>query len=558
MNEQKNLLLAIVASLLILLIFQFFFPGEKPSSVDQDKKSLLIEENIEDVFIPKTRNQILKEDSRVFISSESRLKGSISLKGSRIDDIILRDYKESISKDSSLVTLMSPKNTLNPYFAEFGWHAESNIDVPRQETVWKLIEGKELSPSNPIRLEWKSPDNLIFSRKIKVDSDFLFTFEDVVRNNTSTTQTLQQYGRIRRTGTPETSGFYILHEGPIGVLEDRLLELDYDDLLEKQETFSSKGGWLGITDKYWLAALIPDQKNKIKGTFKSSIKNNKESYEVNYVSSLFEIPPKKEIKVISSLFIGAKEVDLLDRYAQKLSINMFDKAVDFGWFYLITKPLFNLLHWFSGIFGNVGLSILALTVLIRIILFPLANKSFKSMSRMKVLSPKMQDIRERHKNDKLKMQQEIMNLYKTEKVNPLSGCLPILIQIPIFFALYKVLFVTLETRHAPFYGWINDLSAPDPTTIFNIFGLFNFNPPSFLMIGAWPILMAGTMFLQQKLNPAPPDPLQAKIMSFLPLIFLFLFATFPAGLVIYWTWNNVLSIAQQWIIMKRQTKDEKL
>ena len=237
---------------------------------------------------------------------------------------------------------------------------------------------------------------------------------------------------------------------------------------------------------------------------------------------------------------------------------MFDKAVDFGWFYLITKPLFNLLHWFSGIFGNVGLSILALTVLIRIILFPLANKSFKSMSRMKVLSPKMQDIRERHKNDKLKMQQEIMNLYKTEKVNPLSGCLPILIQIPIFFALYKVLFVTLETRHAPFYGWINDLSAPDPTTIFNIFGLFNFNPPSFLMIGAWPILMAGTMFLQQKLNPAPPDPLQAKIMSFLPLIFLFLFATFPAGLVIYWTWNNVLSIAQQWIIMKRQTKDEKL
>ncbi len=552
MNDQKNLLLAIVASLIILLIFQYFFPGEQPKSSGNKNQNNLVEEVTNETFVPKTRNEALKEDARIFLSSSSRLKGSISLKGARIDDIILRDYKENIYSDSPLVTLMSPKNTIKPYFAEFGWLApQSNIDVPKDEAIWIIIKGKELSPSKSVILEWKSPDNLIFNRKISIDNNFLFTFEDTVKNNTTTTQTLQQYGRIRRTGTPETSGFYILHEGPIGVLYNRLIEPDYEDLLEESQSINSDGGWIGITDKYWLAALIPNQKNKITGTFKSSIKNNKEMYEANYKSSLLEIPPGKEIRVISNLFIGAKEVSLLDQYAETLSINMFDRAVDFGWFYVITKPLFKLLHWFSSIFGNVGLSILALTIVIRIILFPLANKSFKSMSKMKVLTPKIQEIRERYKNDKLKMQQEIMLMYRNEKVNPLSGCLPILIQIPIFFALYKVLFVTLETRHEPFFGWIRDLSAPDPTTIFNLFGLLSFTPPSFLLIGVWPILMALTMFLQTKLNPTPPDPLQAKIMTYLPVVFLFLFATFPAGLVIYWTWNNVLSIGQQWIIMKR-------
>ena len=553
MNEQKNLLLAIVASLLILLVFQYFFPGdEKRIDTQNSQENNFSEEAIAENYVLKTRDQILKEENRILLSPASRLKGSISLKGSRIDDIILRDYKQNIQTDSPLVTLMSPRNTAKPYFAEFGWAApQSNIDVPRNEAIWKLIEGKELSPTKPIKLEWTSPDNLVFTRQISIDENFLFTIEDTVANKTTETQILQQYARIRRTGTPETSGFYILHEGPIGVLKQTLLELDYDDLLEKTETKQSTGGWIGITDKYWLAALVPNQKSEITGTFKSIIKNNKKMYEVNYTSSLFEIPPKKEIKIVSNLFIGAKEVSLLDSYSKKLSIEMFDRAVDFGWFYIITKPLFQLLHWFSSIFGNVGISILALTIVIRIILFPLANKSFKSMSKMKVLTPKIQEIRERYKNDKLKMQQEIMQVYKNEKVNPLSGCLPILIQIPIFFALYKVLFVTLETRHAPFYGWIKDLSAPDPTTIFNLFGLLNFTPPSFLLIGIWPILMAITMFLQTKLNPAPPDPLQAKIMTYLPVVFLFLFATFPAGLVIYWTWNNVLSIGQQWIIMKR-------
>ena len=460
-------------------------------------------------------------------------------------------YKDTIKPESKQVTLLSPNNTLNPYFVELGWMSQENIKLPNKNSEWQLIEGKELGPESHIIIKWVSPEGIEFFRKIEIDRDYLITVEQKVTNVSNKDISLTQYGRINRTGTPKTSGFYILHEGPIAVLNERLIEIDYDDIIEEgSKSVISKGGWVGITDKYWLAALIPDQRSRIEGGFKAVLKNI-ERYQAQYTSNEIVLEKGETASVKSNVFIGAKEVDLLDKYSNQLSIEMFDRAVDFGWFYVITKPLFLLLHKLSDLLGNVGLSILALTVLIRILLFPLANKSFKSMSKMKILTPKMTEIRERYKTDKLKMQQEIMALYKSEKVNPLSGCLPILIQIPIFFALYKVLFVTLETRHAPFYGWVKDLSAPDPTTIFNLFGLFNFMPPSFLMIGAWPLLMALTMYLQQKLNPAPPDPLQAKIMSFLPLMFLFLFATFPAGLVIYWTWNNILSIGQQWIIMKK-------
>ena len=549
MNEQKNLLLAIVASLIILLIFQYLFPTERkiveePMDTENIKKEI-IQEKIFD------REEIVKGDNRVYLSDSSRIKGSISLKGARFDDVILKDYKVSIKPESKQITLLSPNNTLNPYFVEFGWMSQQNINLPNKNSVWKLIKGKELGPNNPIIIEWISPEGINFTRTISIDKDYLITVEQKITNSSSKEISLTPYGRINRTGTPKTSGFYILHEGPIAVLNDRLIEIDYDDIIEEgSKTIISKGGWVGITDKYWLAALVPDQRSRIEGGFKAVFKNI-ERYQAQYTSNELVLEIGETASVKSNLFIGAKEVDLLDKYSKLLSIEMFDRAVDFGWFYVITKPLFLLLHKLSDLLGNVGLSILALTVLIRILLFPLANKSFKSMSKMKILTPKMTEIRERYKNDKLKMQQEIMALYKSEKVNPLSGCLPILVQIPIFFALYKVLFVTLETRHAPFYGWVKDLSAPDPTTIFNLFGLLNFMPPSFLMIGAWPLLMALTMYLQQKLNPAPPDPLQAKIMSFLPLMFLFLFATFPAGLVIYWTWNNILSIGQQWIIMKK-------
>ena len=552
MNEQKNLLLAIVSSLLILLIFQYFFPN-KPDNKKLEGSKINIENNL--VTAPEKilpRDKIVTNDNRVFISKESRLKGSLSLIGARFDDVILKDYNATLSENSELVTIFSPRETLSPYFAEFGWVAKNNnTDVPQSDTLWKIKSGKELDINKPLTLEWVSPDGFTFTRIISIDANYMFTIEQKIKNNSSKMKSFIPYGRINRTGTPETSGFYILHEGPIAVLNERLIEIDYDDLLDKKSTRNiSQGGWLGITDKYWLAAIIPDQNSTIEAGFKATASNGIR-YQAEYNSSVIEVQPNKEISIKSNLFVGAKEVDLLDYYSDSLTLSMFDRAVDFGWFYIITKPLFQILHWFSSIFGNVGLSILALTVLIRIGLFPLANKSFKSMSKMKILTPKIQEIRERYKNDKLKMQQEIMLVYRNEKVNPLSGCLPILIQIPIFFALYKVLFVTLETRHAPFYGWIKDLSAPDPTTIFNLFGLINFTPPSFLLIGVWPLLMALTMFLQTKLNPTPPDPLQAKIMTYLPLVFLFLFATFPAGLVIYWTWNNVLSIGQQWIIMKR-------
>ncbi len=551
MNEQKNLLLAIVASLLILLIFQYLFPNK--SDIKKIENNNFIKSDINSIQSKiLLREEVVASDSRIFISEKSRLKGSISLKGARFDDIILKDYNKSLSEESELVTIFSPRETSSPYFAEFGWVAkDNNTDVPLPDTLWRIKNGKELDANNPLTLEWVSPDGFIFTRIISLDENYMFTIEQKVKNNTKKIQSFIPYGRINRSGTPKTSGFYILHEGPIGVLNERLIEIDYDDLLDEKSTRNiSNGGWLGITDKYWLAAIIPNQKSTIEAGFKATA-NNGVRYQAEYISSALEVQPNQEVSIKSNLFVGAKEVDLLDYYSEKLSLNMFDRAVDFGWFYLITKPLFQILHWFSGIFGNVGLSILALTVLIRIILFPLANKSFKSMSKMKILTPKIQEIRDRYKNDKLKMQQEIMLVYRNEKVNPLSGCLPILIQIPIFFALYKVLFVTLETRHAPFFGWIKDLSAQDPTTIFNLFGLLNFTPPSFLIIGVWPILMALTMFLQTKLNPTPPDPLQAKIMTYLPLVFLFLFATFPAGLVIYWTWNNVLSIGQQWVIMKR-------
>ena len=549
MNEQKNLLLAIVASLIILLIFQYLFPTERKMIEENVEAENQIKEVPQEKILD--REEIVKNNKRIYFSESSRIKGSISLIGARFDDVILKDYKDTIKPESRQVTLLSPNNTLNPYFVELGWMSQENINLPNKNSEWQLIEGKELGPENHITIKWVSPEGIEFFRKIEIDKDYLITVEQKVTNVSNKDISLTQYGRINRTGTPKTSGFYILHEGPIAVLNERLIEIDYDDIIEEgSKSVISKGGWVGITDKYWLAALIPDQRSRIEGGFKAVLKNI-ERYQAQYTSNEIVLEKGETASVKSNVFIGAKEVDLLDKYSNQLSIEMFDRAVDFGWFYVITKPLFLLLHKLSDLLGNVGLSILALTVLIRILLFPLANKSFKSMSKMKILTPKMTEIRERYKTDKLKMQQEIMALYKSEKVNPLSGCLPILIQIPIFFALYKVLFVTLETRHAPFYGWVKDLSAPDPTTIFNLFGLFNFMPPSFLMIGAWPLLMALTMYLQQKLNPAPPDPLQAKIMSFLPLMFLFLFATFPAGLVIYWTWNNILSIGQQWIIMKK-------
>jgi YidC/Oxa1 family membrane protein insertase len=409
-----------------------------------------------------------------------------------------------------------------------------------------------LTATEPVDFRWDNGQGLIFTKRISLDENFMFTIERSVENASGEAVTLYPYGLITRWPTPDIMGFFILHEGPIGVLDGTLKEIDYSTLQGGEaQRFDSTGGWLGFTDKYWLGALIPDQAETIEANFRHTLRQGEDRYQVDYLGQARVIPAGGQATVTDRVFAGAKEVNLLDTYSERYGIPLFDRAVDFGWFYFLTKPMFHVLTWLYAILGNYGLAILALTLIVKILFYPLANKSYRSMSQMKKLQPEMVKLRERYENDKQKMQQELMALYKREKVNPLAGCLPILIQIPVFFALYKVLFVSIEMRHAPFFGWIQDLSAPDPTSLFNLFGLLPFDPPSFLMIGIWPLLMGVTMFLQFKLNPQPADPIQAKVMMFLPLMFIFLFATFPAGLVIYWTWNNVLSIAQQWLIMKR-------
>jgi len=417
--------------------------------------------------------------------------------------------------------------------------------------VWKA-DRDVLAPNEPVTLSWNNGQGLVFYRRFALDENYMFTVTQRVENKSAQPVTLYSYGLISRSGTPKTLGYYILHEGPLGVLDGTLDEVKYADLrekgvIEKQST----GGWIGITDKYWLVALVPDQKTKIKARFDYAKTNGLDKYQVDFLGPETTIPAGGEAHVTNRLFAGAKEVRLLDSYAKNLGIDRFDLAVDFGWFYFLTKPIFYVLNYFNAVLGNFGLAILLLTVLIKGAFFPLANKSYRAMSKMKKLQPEMLRLRERFKEDRARLNQEMMALYKKEKVNPTAGCLPIVIQIPVFFALYKVLFVTIEMRHAPFFGWIRDLSAPDPLLVSNLFGLIPWDPPQLLHVGVWPLIMGITMYLQQKLNPQPPDPTQAKIFLALPVVFTFLLARFPAGLVIYWAWNNTLSIAQQWLIMRR-------
>tara|TARA_B100000686_G_scaffold101382_1_gene108593 strand:- start:37821 stop:39509 length:1689 start_codon:yes stop_codon:yes gene_type:complete len=555
MGEQKNLLLAILVSLLVLLGFQLMFPSDKTPN-NKPITNSNVSENIKpfpelNEEINKPREEIINESKRITINN-SLIEGSLSLAGARIDDIILKNYFETLKEDSDYIKLLSPKGTNNSYFVEHGWLTGNNSDIklPNSKTIWNSNNSK-ISPNSVTKLTWDNGEGLVFERTISLDKEYMFEITQTVINNSNKDITLYPYGIINREGYPKLSGLYILHEGPIGVLNNRLQEIDYDDLEDNNKiSEKSSNGWIGITDKYWLTALIPNQKLNFEGYFQSFNNNSKTTFQSSFLGSPITIKANNESSYSSKLYLGAKELNILDKH-EKTGIPMFDKAVDFGWFYVITKPLFYLLTFFSNLLGNVGLAIIALTICIRILLFPLANKSFKSMNKMKILQPKMMEIRERYGNDKMQMQKEVMALYKKEKANPLAGCLPILLQIPVFFALYKVLYVTIEMRHAPFYGWIKDLSEPDPYSIFNLFGIIPIDLPSFLIIGIWPLIMGGTMILQQKLNPAPPDPIQAKVMGMLPFIFIFLFAQFAAGLVIYWTCNNALSIAQQWIIMKK-------
>jgi len=503
----------------------------------------------------ENRTKALAESPRIGISTP-RLHGSISLVGGRLDDLTLAKYHETLNPESPEIVLFSPAGAPDAYFTEVGWVAtEGKADVPGPDTLW-TADRETLTPQSPVTLSWDNGAGLTFKRTFAVDDNYMFTMTQHVENSGATPVALSAYGLISRHGTPPVSGFYILHEGPLGVFDGTLKEVDYEDLQESGVIQQkSTGGWIGITDKYWLAALVPSQNQMEDFRFVDQQHNNKNIYQVDYVGSEMTVASGESVVVESRVFAGAKQVRLLDRYEEEYGIPRFDLSIDFGWFYFLTKPLFYFLLYITDWVGNVGVAILLLTVVVKLAFFPLANKSYKAMSQMRKLQPEMLKLRERFSDDKTRLNQEMMALYKREKVNPASGCLPMVVQIPVFFALYKVLFVTIEMRHAPFFGWIHDLSARDPTTVWNLFGLIPWDPftviPDPVNIGAWPLIMGITMFLQQKLNPQPPDPMQAKIFMFLPIVFTFMLASFPAGLVIYWTWNNTLSIIQQWVIMRR-------
>ena len=564
--DTRNLIAAICLSMSVLIGYQILF-GE-PTQQNVKKEQQLVDKNNEpSIELPKDNNTSLTEVTkktrnidRINIINDE-LQGSISLLGARIDDLVLKKYRKNLDPESDQIRFLKKIDEREPFFIQFGWSSPNKNKVPNGNTVWKGSKSS-LDPNNPVTLTWNNGEGLKFSQIISIDDNYMIKVIQKVKNETNNSVNLYPYGLIRRSGEPKTTDFFVLHEGPLGVFDGSLKEHSYSDLKETgQKGMSIKteenGGWIGITDKYWMAALIPDQNTNSNFTFRYV--NNSASYQTDFLGELSKIPANGEIEIVSRVFSGAKKLNLLDKYEEDLKIKNFDLAIDFGWFYFLTKPFFYALSWANNILGNFGLAILAITVVVKIIFFPLANKSYKSMARMRVLTPQLQQLRERFGNDRQKMNMEMMALYKREKVNPAAGCLPILVQIPVFFALYKVLFVSIEMRQAPFFGWIKDLSALDPTSIFNLFGLLPYSTdflPDFLNLGIWPLLMGATMVLQQRLNPKPPDPVQAQIFAWMPVVFTFLLATFPAGLVIYWTWNNLLSIAQQWIITRKINKEK--
>ena len=578
--DQRNLLVAIVLSVGILIGFQFLAvklhlvtPSAPtlPTATKTGPATPKGEANAPGAAAPGvaapgaggesaglTREAAIGAQKRVPIDTP-RLNGSIALSGARIDDLSLATYHETTDPGSPDVVLLVPGGTPDAYFAQFGWASDpAGAKVPGPETPWSQSGSGKLTPKTPLTLTWDNGAGLLFTRKISVDENYMFTIDDTVKNTGSTSVTLRPYGLISRTGTPPASGFAVLHEGLIGYIGGEVLGggfVDQDTYAKlepgKPREYDSTGGWLGFTDKYWLTALVPPQDAKIRAEFRHTIDADKvDRYQADYTGAPVAVSEGGSAATATRFFAGAKEVDLLNAY-RDAGIPKFDLAIDWGHFFFLTKPIFAVLQFFAGVLGNFGLAILLLTFLIKLAFFPLANKSYSAMSKMKLLQPEMQKIRERFPDDKPRQQQEIMAMYKKVGANPLAGCLPIVIQIPVFFSLYKVLFVTIEMRHAPFFGWIHDLSAPDPTSFANLFGLLPYAPPHFLMIGAWPLIMGVTMFLQQKLNPQPVDPVQARMFMALPVVFTYMLSAFPAGLVIYWAWNNLLSIAQQWMIMHR-------
>ena len=572
MGEQKNLFLAIGLSVAIIIVFQLLFPQQSvmsPTStndIEEIQPATSIDDNqVVSRTIVKSKEDIIVLSDRVNIQNPL-LSGSINLTGAIMDDLVLLKYKESLNDDSKNINLFSPEETANPYYIEFGWKKLSNnssvIDLPMRDTQWSAT-ASNLTPNSPVTLVWTNNQNVTFKIHFEIDDNYLFNVSQIIENNSSSNIEVFPYRLIKRINLPDTINFFILHEGLISLLNDELLEKDYDDLQDDCSTTTSekklfcdqksKGGWLGFTDKYWMSALIPDPDETINANYRHS-NNGKDDFRVGYVGKVFEIKPQSTHLYNGRVFAGAKSLKILDNYKNNNNITRFTDAIDWGWFSFLTKPISYAINWFYGYAGNFGLAIVAFTILMRLILFPLAHTSFKSMAKMKKLQPEMQRLKETYPDDRKKMQQELMALYKREGANPIAGCLPLIVQIPIFFSLYKVLFCTIEMYHAPFYGWIHDLSAPDPLGILTLFGIIPWNVPALLSIvniGILPIFMGFTMWLQQKLNPAPTDPTQAKIFKFLPFVFTFILAGFAAGLVLYWSVNNILSIAQQWFIQRK-------
>ena len=552
--DTKNIVAAISLSAAVIVLYSLFFappPITKENMAEGNKveqntdtPSLDQKENVSEI----SREEALNQSERINFENESII-GSISLKGGVIDDLTFKQYNVSLDSQEK-VTLLSPRNSKDGYLIESGFiTSDKNVEIPNSNSIWKVSGNNKLTDQSPIKISWTNDQGITFEKEIALDDKYLFSIKQSVINPTDKKYDFYTYGQIIRNEMPDISNFYILHEGLVATLDDELIEEDYDDIQEKKFSRTAQKGWLGIGDKYWVTSLIPPREKEFKTTF-----DYKDKFRANFVSTEpLELNENSLIEETLQIIVAAKRVDVIDGYAESLNIDKFDLTIDWGFLYFITKPLFFGIDYFFKLLGNYGLAIIAITICIRLAFFPLANFSFRSMAKMKALQPEMARLKELHKDDKMKLQQAMMALYKKEKVNPMSGCLPILVQIPVFFALYKVLFVTIEMRQMPFYGWIQDLSERDPTSLFNLFGLLPYDVPSFLMIGAWPIAMGVSMFIQQKLNPAPTDPMQAKIFMFFPLFLTIILAPFPAGLVIYWTVNNILTMAQQVFIMKRTT-----
>ena len=593
MTDNKNTILAIVLSAVVLIAWQYFYgmPQQKAreealkQKQQQQQQQVVQQKTAPTTNTPapsattttagtpqvpggqpattaaapaETRAQALAKSPRVAIHTNS-LAGSIALKGARIDDLSLTKFHETVNKNSPPIELLSPSGSPNPFYAQFGWTAEagSKVKVPTEASVWKQEGSGALTVGHPVTLTWNNGAGLEFRRTISVDDKYMFTVKEDVVNKGESPVTLYPYGLISRHGLPKTAGYYILHEGMIGYLNG-LQEVTYKKLEDKKTVdYDVKDGWLGITDKYWAATLLPSTSAHLKARFSTGTAGTQKTFQADYLLDAKTVAPGASTSVTTRLFAGAKEVHVLNGYESQYHLNHFDLMIDWGWFYFITKPMFTVIDWFYRLVGNFGVAILIVTVLIKAAFFPLANKSYASMAKMKAVQPQMAALKERYPDDKAKQQQELMELYKKEKINPIAGCLPIAIQIPVFFSLYKVLFITIEMRHAPFFGWIRDLSAPDPTNVFTLFGLVHWDPTAlpmighFLHLGIWPLIMGVTMWAQMKLNPSPPDATQAMLFNWMPVIFTFMLGSFPAGLVIYWAWNNTLSVTQQSIIMKK-------